>query len=198
MSTDIQAHSTEKANLTEQTRSNNDVDKHSVWSDMVFTYCKDTDSLDIYFIEVTPGVLRYSDVAACDLLISYDHLDKIAWVEMDRVSDLLHWPLTPNPIYNETYDTLNVNLVYPSPSMKYKKTEIESLEIGIDGEGKIVCLSFSNAKNNIAKQLLSNEERKIFKKNSEEYRRMIAEWRKNYDKSEVISMTDDSDLTVSE
>jgi hypothetical protein len=79
---------------------------------MVFSYCKDTDSLDIYFIDVTPSVISYCNEAAYNLLISYNHHDKIVIVEMDGVTDLLYWPLTPNPIYNETSDTLKINLIY--------------------------------------------------------------------------------------
>lgn len=140
--------------------------------------------MDIYFIAVTPGVERHCVEATADILVSYDHNDKIVSVEIDDVSSLLHWPFTLNPVYNEISDTLNVNLVYPIPSMKCKKTEIDCTEIGIDDTGKIVCLSISNARDNIEKPL-SDEERNILAKKSEEYREKLAKWFTNNNKSEI-------------
>lgn len=47
--------------------------------------------------------------------------------------------------------------------MKYKKTEIENIEVGIDDMEKIVCLSFSNASNSIVKELSDEKKRKSYK-----------------------------------
>lgn len=48
--------------------------------------------------------------------------------------------------------------------MKYKKTEIENIEVGIDDMEKIVCLSFSNASNSIVKELSDEKKRKSCEK----------------------------------
>jgi hypothetical protein len=68
-----------------------------------------------------------------------------------------------NPVYNEISDTLSVNLVYPTPPMKCKKTKIDCIEIGIER-------LFVYAKDNIKKPLSDDEERNILAKKLEEYK----------------------------
>ena len=68
--------------------------------------------------------------------------------------------------------------------MKCKKTEIDYIDIGMDDTGKIVCLTISNARNNIEKQL-SDEERNILAKKSEEFREKLAKWSIRNNKSAI-------------
>ena len=51
--------------------------------------------MDIYLVDATPGVVNYCVDITGDILVAYDHNDKIVSVEIDGVSSLLNWPIIP-------------------------------------------------------------------------------------------------------
>ncbi|CAG8445526.1 15021_t:CDS:2, partial [Funneliformis caledonium] len=145
--------------------------------DTVYRYYEDTDILSVYFAKASSGVVSYSDDVNKDILVSYDHDDKIVSVEIYRASELLrcHFfdtqdtinnkpPLLFIPVCYKDCDELKVYLVDSISSITLQKTEGEDLEVGLDNEGKIVVLLFHKASSRLAKTLSEEERRKLAEK----------------------------------
>ena len=160
---------------------------------IVFRYYEDTDDLAIYFVKASPGVIDYCEDASDDILVSYDSNDKIVSVDIDGISKILQChmfdvreevdgkpPLTLNPIYYGDSDTLKIYFVdfIPFASIVCKKTDIEDIEIEVDGTGRIVCILFRNANKRIAKPI-TEEERKILALKCEEEAEELEKWSYN-------------------
>ncbi|RGB22258.1 hypothetical protein C1646_68261 [Rhizophagus diaphanus] len=158
--------------------------------DIVFRYYEDTDNLAVYFVKASPGVIDYCEDASDDILISYDSNDKIVSVDIDGISKILQChmfdlreeldgkpPLTLNSIYYRNSDTLKVYFIdfIPSASTVCKKTDIEDIEIEVDGTGRIFCILFRNANKRIAKPI-TEEERKILALKCEEETKELEKW----------------------
>ncbi|CAI2192629.1 9380_t:CDS:2, partial [Funneliformis geosporum] len=83
-------------------------------------------------LEVSLGLVDYSEDITDDLLLSYDHKDKIAAIEIYGASNVLHVSfIQENPrfminhMYHEDSDILEINLVNYTPHMiEFKKTEV--------------------------------------------------------------------------
>ncbi|CAG8505158.1 8411_t:CDS:2 [Funneliformis mosseae] len=146
-------------------------------NDTVYRYYEDTDILSVYFAKASSGVVSYSDDVNKDILVSYDHDDKIVSVEIYRASELLrcHFfdtqdtinnkpPLLFIPVCYKDCDELKVYLVDSISSITLQKTEEEDLEVGLDNEGKIVVLLFHKASSRLAKTLSEEERRKLAEK----------------------------------
>jgi len=86
-------------------------------------------------------------------------------------------PLTLNSTYYRDSDTLKVYFIdfIPSASTVCKKTDIEDIEIEVDGTGRIVCILFRNADKRIAKPI-TEEERKNLALKCEEKTKELLKW----------------------
>ncbi|RGB37270.1 hypothetical protein C1646_757133 [Rhizophagus diaphanus] len=144
------------------------VTENSDWPDIIFRHYKDTDDLGIYFIKVTPGVLKISDNSLDDLLVSYDHNRKIISIDLDIISSLFHSNMFTvdgllnakfiKPIYDEDSDTLKINFVNINPlPTKIQKTTINDIEVEMDTAKKLITILFYNASKSIAKPLSEEE-----------------------------------------
>jgi hypothetical protein len=85
--------------------------------------------------------------------------------------------LTLNPIYYGDSNTLKFYFVdfIPSASTLCKKTDIEDIEVEVDGTVRIVCILFRNASERIAKPI-TEEERKNLALKCEEETKELEKW----------------------
>ncbi|CAI2191248.1 13436_t:CDS:2 [Funneliformis geosporum] len=120
-------------------------------------------------LEVSLGLVDYSEDITDDLLLSYDHKDKIAAIEIYGASNVLHVSfIQENPrfminhMYHEDSDILEINL---------------DVEIGMDNDGKLVSLLFYNASNRVL-ETLSEDKREEYANMAEEFRKRCSEFLK--------------------
>jgi uncharacterized protein YuzE len=77
-----------------------------------------------------------------------------------------------NPSYNEDSDILKINFFnFTPPVIKFKKTEMKNIELGMDDDGKVVSLLFYKASKKIL-ETLSEEELVNHEKKLEEERKI--------------------------
>ncbi|CAI2197962.1 6915_t:CDS:1, partial [Funneliformis geosporum] len=154
-------------------------------SGLNFDYYNDTDNLEIFMLEMSLGLVYQSEDITDDLLLSYDHEDKIAAIEIYGASNVLHVSFVQgnprfviNHMYHEDSDILEINLVNYTPRMvEFKKTEVEDVEIGMDNDGKLVSLLFYKASNRVL-ETLSEDEREERANMAEELSKRYREYLK--------------------
>lgn len=148
---------------------------------IVFRYYEDNDDLAVYFVKASPGIIDYCEDASDDILVSYDSNNKIVSVDIDGISKILQChifdvrekvdrkpPLMLNSIYYWDLDILKVYFIdfIPSASTICKKTDIEDIEIEVDGTGWIICILFCNAnKSTVAKPITEKPCIKMWRRN---------------------------------
>ncbi|RIA88520.1 hypothetical protein C1645_826256 [Glomus cerebriforme] len=159
--------------------------------EVLFRYYEDTDNLAIYLIKVTPGVIDYCEDISDDILISYDHNNKIVSIDIDGISKLISChmfdvqefidekpPLVPKSVYYEDLDILQVYFIdhnYISCTTKFQKTDTEDIEVEVDDMGNIVSILFNNADKKITKPI-SEDEREYLAKICEEEAKELTKW----------------------
>jgi uncharacterized protein YuzE len=156
--------------------------------DIVFSFYEDTDDLAVDFVKASPGVIDYCEDVSDYILVSYDSNGKIVSVDIDEISKILQChtfdvreevdgkpPLTLNSIYYRDSDTLKVCFIdfIPPASTVCKKTDIEDIEMEVDGTGRMVCILFRNASERIAKPITEEERKNLALKYEEETKKLL-------------------------